>query len=83
MQHTTAFRMMCLISSSDRNGHLALPVDVTMRLDGDMEKEAVSWDLGFIRHQLDHLAELRVEGDWGRTDERDYQELCRAERCLL
>jgi len=48
-----------------------------------MGNGTVAWDLGFIRHQLDHLAELRVEGSWCRTDEFRYQELCRAERVLL
>jgi hypothetical protein len=51
--------------------------------DRDMGKETVGWDLGFIRHQLDDLAELRVEGGWCRTDELHYQELCREERILL
>jgi hypothetical protein len=45
--------------------------------------ETVGWDLGFIRHQLDDLAELRVEGGWRGTDELHYQELCREERVLL
>jgi len=51
--------------------------------DGEMGNEAVGWDLGFIRHQLDDLAELRVEGSWCSTDELHYQELCREERVLL
>jgi hypothetical protein len=48
-----------------------------------MGRETVGWDLGFIRHQLDDLAELRVEGGWRGTDELHYQELCREERVLL
>jgi hypothetical protein len=51
--------------------------------DRDMGKERIGWDLGFIRHQLDDLAELRAEGGWCRTDELHYQELCREERILL
>ena len=79
----TSFWMICFIPCSGRNGHSTLSVDARIGFNRDMGIETVGWDLGFIRHQLDDLAELRVEGDWCRTDELHYQALCREERILL
>ena len=40
-------------------------------------------DLGFIRHQLDSLADARAVGELRPNDEIEYRRLCERERAIL
>jgi len=40
-------------------------------------------DLGFVRHQLDELALVRVMGQFRPVDEIRYRNLCQKEQLLL